>query len=120
MPRLRADIVKFRGLKLLDADERLVLERLSAEYFEKIKRQLDNIAELSVDTKAYQKEGGRRKWSIHIRVYSPTRKVHVSCMSHDWELARALHKAFNDAMVDIKNCLHLTSGRRWKKPYERG
>lgn len=118
MPRIAKDIVRYAGIEVLSSEEKRILDKLSAEYFEKLKRSIKNIAEVIIHVKAYKEEGKRKKFSIDVRVNSPMLKTLTSTRSHDWDFSRAIHKAFHDIESQLATRMHLQSGRGWKKPYE--
>ncbi len=118
MPRIAGDIVRYSGTDVLTSEEKRILDKLSAEYFEKMKRSIKNIAEVIIHIKAYEEEGRRKKFSIDLRVNSPILKTLISTRSHDWDFSRAVHKAFHDIESQLSTRLHLQSGRGYKKPYE--
>jgi len=118
MPRIANDIVKYSGIESLNSEEKRILDKLSAEYFEKIKRSLKNITEIVVHVKTYDEAGSRRKFSLDIRVNAPSRRELISTKAHDWDFSRAVHKAFRDIESQIQTRMHQVSGRGWKKPYE--
>jgi len=108
------ELIQFVGVNELDPEEQAVVSRLSTEQFEKIRRMVTNIENMTVHIKSYDKEG-KKKFSLHIRVKAPTSAVIESCKSHDFDLARALHKAFDDIRTQIEHRFH--TGTR-PKAYE--
>lgn len=118
MAKIAKDEIAFDGLKSLSISEKALLNRLSTEYFQKIKRMVDNLVALRVKVKTYEKGGEKKKYSIDINVFMPNKNSFNSNKTSDWDFAKALHKAFRDVMVHIKDKLHVTSGRKWKKSYE--
>ncbi len=104
------EVIKFVGVSSLPAAEQATVQTLSTENYEKIKRDLRNIANMTVHIKCYEKEGGRKKYSMHVRVSAPT-FVFESCKADDWDLPRALHKAFNDIRSQIRHRMHSDSTR---------
>ncbi len=118
------EMIKFVGLKELDPLEQEVVQRLSTQYYEKIRRRLKSPAEVIVHLKLYQTAGKgkqapeakrRKKYSVHVRCAGPTR-VFESCNSHDWELQRAIHKSFKDVYNQLAHAFRKeVSGRgRWR------
>ncbi|MBI4451383.1 hypothetical protein HY642_05385 [Candidatus Woesearchaeota archaeon] len=98
------EMVQFVGVSSLDADEQEVVQRLTTEYFEKIKRKLHNVTNMLVHVKVYAK-GKRKKYALHVRVDAPTH-IFEADAAHDWELPRALHKAFTDMQHQIQHRFH--------------
>ncbi|MBW2973455.1 hypothetical protein KY346_03625 [Candidatus Woesearchaeota archaeon] len=109
------EIIQFIGVKDLEPMEQETVQRLTTENYEKIKRDLKNMTDMKVHVKTYKKEGTKKKYSIHILVSFPGKAIE-SCRAHDFELPRALHKAFNDIKEQIHHKLHTDTG--WDKPYE--
>ena len=104
------EVIQFVGVSDLDAAEQAVVHSLTTEHFEKIKRKLHNIVNMSVHVKCYMKDGDRKKYSLNVKVSAPT-KSFDSNMSDDWELPRALHKAFDNIMHQIEHRLHNSTTR---------
>ena len=105
------DILQFVGLNELPIEEQATVNTLSTEYFEKIKRKLNNVTKLIVHIKRYQKAGGKPKFSAHVRCIAPTKTLE-SCNADDWELARCVHKAFEDVIHQIAHVFHTDVSRR--------
>jgi ribosome-associated translation inhibitor RaiA len=109
------EMIQFVGVSELAPEEQALVSKLSTEQYEKIKRLIPNIEQMVVHIKHYEKEGEKKKFSLHIRVKAPTQAVIESCKSHDFDLARALHKAFDDVRTQIEHRFHI--GTR-SKAYE--
>jgi len=115
MPKIAADMVQFKGLDALTEEDRAFLDKIVPEYFEKIKRQLDNLVALQIHFKAYSAAGApgkRKKYDIHIMAVAPTRNVFVSTRpahhfkSKDWTFSKSLGEAFKNLENQIKKTLH--------------
>ncbi len=104
------EVIQFIGVSDLPAEEQAVVNTLTTEGYEKIKRKLHNIVNMSVHVKCYQKEGNKKKYSLHVKVAAPT-QVFDSSNADDWELPRAVHKAFNDIMNQIQHKMHTDVSR---------
>lgn len=104
------EVIQFVGVSELDAAEQAIVNSLVTENYEKIKRKLHNIVNMTVHVKCYQKEGNRKKYSLNIKVSAPT-KTFDSNMADDWELPRALHKAFDNITHQIEHRLHSDTTR---------
>ena len=109
-PNPSPEVIQFVGVSDLSAEEQATVNSITTEHFEKIKRDLQNITNMTVHVKCYQKEGGRKKYSMHVKVAAPTR-IFDSSNADDWELPRALHKAFEDIRHQIQHRLHTDSTR---------
>ncbi len=109
------EMIQFVGVNELNAEEQELVSRLSTESYEKFTRILKNIEQMVVHIKTYENEGQKKKFALHIRVKAPTSAIIESCKSHDFDLARALHKAFDDIRVQIEHKFH--TGTR-PKAYE--
>jgi hypothetical protein len=99
------EVVRFVGLNDLSSEEQVTVYQLTTENYEKIKRDLNNITNLVVHIKSYDKTGHRKKYSLHVHCIAPTH-VFESCNADDWELPRALHKAFEDIRHQIAHKMH--------------
>ena len=105
MALVKQEQIQFIGVSDLETDEKLAVTELSSEYYAKIKRQIRNLLSLVVHIKVYGKGGQKKKYAIHARVIAPTR-IFESCRSHDFDLARALHKSFKDLLSEMRHALH--------------
>ena len=76
---------------------------------------MKNLTNMKVHIKTYQKEGAKKKYSVHIQVSYPG-GILESCKSHDFELPRAVHKSFDDIRTQIKHKFHSDTNRG--KAYE--
>ena len=99
------DIIQFIGVSDLSAAEQDTVQVLSREYHEKIKRQLQNITDISVHVKVYEKTGDRKKYSLHVKVSAPT-ALFAADKADSWELPAALHAAFQDIQNQITHRFH--------------
>ncbi|MEM2916281.1 MAG: hypothetical protein QXT19_02910 [Candidatus Woesearchaeota archaeon] len=111
----RHELIQFVGVNELDAEQQALVSKLSTESFEKFTRLLKNVEQMVVHIKSYEREGKKKKFSLHVRLKAPTTAVIESCKSHDFDLARALHKAFDDIRAQIEHKFH--TGTR-QKAYE--
>ena len=112
------EVLQFVGVSELSPEEQETVHRLSTEYFEKIKRDVQNITNMSVHVKVYgaeQENKRAKKFALHVKVYCPSH-LFESCMSHDFELAKALHKAFDHVREQVKHAFH--SGVSMGKSYK--
>lgn len=95
--------IQYIGADVLDETEKSDLEKLSAEYYDKIKRALNNITSLKIHIKKHTK-GGKGKFSVHASANAPTKIFEAS--ASDWDFARTLHMAFNEIEKQIEHAFH--------------
>lgn len=112
MTKLIVEQIQFVGMNDLEPTDQYTVQKICAENYNKIKRGLKNSLSLIVHIKCYEKEGGKKKYSIHIRCLSPSKIMIESCRSHDWELARAIHKAFEDIKNQINHKFKSDTSRK--------
>lgn len=105
-----AEVIQFTGMEELDEEQKRLLQKISTEYYQKIKQHLHNETSLSVHLKCYNKSGSKCKYSIHAKAISPT-KIFVSTKAVDWDFAKTLHKAFKDLEMSIKKGLKQDSSQ---------
>lgn len=112
------EVIQFIGVHDLDTSEQLEVNKLATEYYEKLKRQIKNILGLKVHIKTHENEGNRKKFSIHLQTRSPT-FTFESTKAADFELAKALHKAFQDLEHQIQHQKHSDDQKpRTREPQE--
>lgn len=88
------DMVQFIGLKDLEQVEQDMVNTISAEYFEKIKRGLKNLVKLVVHIKKVNKGGKQSHFWVKVRAEAPT--AIIESEQDDWDLARVLHKVYKN------------------------
>ncbi len=96
--------IKIIGIKDLDEKEVKTINRLAKEYYSKIQRAVKNITSILMHVKSYEKIGNRKKYSVSLKVVAPTRTFDSKAI--DWELAKALHMAFNKVEKMIEHRFH--------------
>ena len=119
------EAIQYIGVEQLSTDERIALDTLSAEYYDKIQRSLKNVTSLIIHIKEYKKAAApekkeergdygkkpkRKKYDIHIKVVAPTR-IFEEKHAADWDFARTLHKAFKNLEREIQHKLHTDDQR---------
>jgi hypothetical protein len=109
------ELIQYVGVKDLSDEERGIVNRLTSDYFDKVKRAFSDLSKLVVHIKSYAGGGKRKKFSMHLRALSPLGIIE-SCKTHDWDLPRVLHKSFNDVLGQIDHFLRKTESKNsWKK-----
>lgn len=93
------------GIKDLDDMEIDAVNRLADRYYQKVQREIKNEVSLVIHIKSYEKEGRQRKYSVHVRAIAPTRII-VSTKGIDWDISKALHKAFRDIIHRLHHGMH--------------
>jgi len=104
------EVIQFVGVSDLKVDEQQTVQTLSEEYYDKIKRQLNNVTNMTVHVKCYDTTGARKKYSINVKVAAPT-IIFSSDRADDWELPRALHEGFQSIQNQITHKLHTDTTR---------
>lgn len=94
--KIKEPIIQFVGLKDLSDAEQEVVKKISFEYQDKIQRSMETPTSLVVTVKLHESGlNKRKKYSLRIHTLG-ARKTLETKHSHDWDLARALHKAFKN------------------------
>ena len=109
-----SDMVQFKGLDILNAEEREFLDKIVPEYYEKLKRSLKNITMIEIHFKEYgaKTPEKRKKFDIHIRAIAPTKNIFASTKpahhtkNKDWKFSKSLTEAFKNLENQIKKTLH--------------
>ena len=104
------EFIQFVGLNDLTPEEQQAVKDMSIEGFDKLQRELKTLSTLVVHVKKYSETGERHKYSLDVRLNASTHVIE-SCKSHDWDLVRALHKAFDDVKHQIAHRFHSDSTR---------
>lgn len=110
------ELIQFIGVDELENEDKEMVNTLANEYYDKYKTFLQNQVNLIVHVKCHDKEGNRKKYSIHARIISPT-VTFESDKATDWDLARTLHKTFKNLENEIRHRLHTdVSAPKPRKP----
>ncbi len=96
--------IKIIGIKELDDKEVKTVNRLAKEYYNKIQRAIKNITSIVMHVKTYNVTGKRKQYEINVKVMAPTKSF--DSKATDWELAKALHMAFNKVERMIEHRFH--------------
>ena len=96
--------IKIIGIKELDDSEVGTVNRLAKEYYGKIQRAIKNVTSVVMHVKTYNVTGKRKQYEINVKVSAPTKSFDSKAV--DWELAKALHLAFNKIERMIEHRFH--------------
>ena len=96
--------IKIIGIKDLDDSEVGTVNRLAREYYGKIQRAIKNVTSVVMHIKTYNVTGKRKQYEIKVKVMAPTKSFDSKAV--DWELAKALHLAFNKIERMIEHRFH--------------
>jgi len=96
--------IKIIGIKELDDSEVGTVNRLAGEYYGKIQRAIKNVTSVVMHVKTYNVTGKRKQYEIKVKVMAPTKSFDSKAV--DWELAKALHLAFNKIERMIEHRFH--------------
>ncbi|MBI2650889.1 hypothetical protein HYX01_00255 [Candidatus Woesearchaeota archaeon] len=106
--------IQIIGVRDLDEMEIESINRIANRHYQKIQRELKNDISIKLHIKSHKKEGKQKKYSMHVKVITPTRTF-ASTKAFDWKLENALHKSFTDVMKIIQHSLH--TDNQHKKTY---
>ncbi len=104
------EIIQFVGIKELEPVDQAVVNKLSTEYYDKLKRMINTTASLKVHVKVTKVESKKKKYNMHTQLIAPS-KTFTSTNAEDWDLARALHKTFQDLEHQVNHTYHADSTR---------
>lgn len=106
--------IRYIGLRNLDSFEISKIQSLTNKYFKKIERFFSN-ANLVVNVKKADVGGKRARYEFNLRVEAPTPVLTATHM--DWELQRALHRAFDNILNSAKHKYKSEVTQRRKKSF---
>lgn len=101
--------ISFIGLKNFNVLEMESIKSISETYYSKILRDFKE-GNLIVNAKKFVKAGERSKYSVHLRIQNPS--MILNATDADWELPRALHKAFTNLQNSAKKRFKETRARK--------
>lgn len=113
---MKEEVIQFVGLNELSDEDKEVVNRLSTEYHEKLKRLVKNLTSLIVHIKCYKTEGKKKKYSLHLRCVIPGKIFESDKKAHGWQLEPVMKKGFDSLIRKVEHSLHV--GASWKKSYE--
>lgn len=89
--------IRFVGLNSLKLEPHQIynIKKIASNESFKLQRQIKSNFDLVIHIKGYEKEGGRDKYSVHMRVEGPGRILTSS--QDDWDIETAVRKTFNNA-----------------------
>lgn len=95
-------IIYAKGAEYLDLDDKLVLDKLTNEYYEKVNKHLGNEPEeFKVYLKCHKKEGNTKRFNIEVRFLSG--KFRFETDADEWNLVDAIHRAMEKLMSEIEH-----------------
>lgn len=107
----------YNGLKKLDSFEISTLQTLVGRFFPKVQRNFSN-ASLSVDIKKDDVAGTRARYTVLLRVLAPNKTI-LSAEHTDWELQRAVHRAFDSIKNEAEHKFRVGVVGRRKKSFRK-
>ena len=96
--------IKIIGIKELNDNEVETVNRLAKEYYSKIQRAIKNITSTVIHLKTYNITGKRKQYEINVKIVAPTKTFDLKAT--EWELAKALHMAFDKVERMIEHRFH--------------
>lgn len=108
--------ITYKGLKKLDSFDISKIQTLVSRYFPKIERHFSN-ATLTIDVKKAAVTGKRARYTVLLRVSAPT-KVILTAKHMDWELQRAIHRAFDNLKNEARHRFKVGVVKRHKKSFK--
>jgi ribosome-associated translation inhibitor RaiA len=99
----KPEIIQYIGVGDLQPGEREVLNSVVEGELDKLKRKHPNDSiNGSLQVKVYNKEGDRKKYSMHLKLQFS--KFLIDSSNHDdWDLPTALHKAFESVHNQLQH-----------------
>ena len=102
--------IQTKGLEILNENEKKDFETVLGKYYEKIERKLKDISSIVFHLKEYNRQGTRKKFSIHAKIVYSGKFFEAD--SFDWDLKRTIHKLFRKMEEEIEHKFHLSDKRK--------
>ena len=90
-----------KGAENLSTDEKLIIDKITKEYEDKITRQIGKPDYLEIHLKCHEKDGNVKRFSIEARIGIGKNRFESS--ADDWNLTDALHKLMKKLMSEIEH-----------------
>lgn len=91
--------IHISGLKLLTNEEKDLANKILNKFYNKIQRHFKNEVSIECHIKEYEKEGKRKKFSVHIRIHGD--RIFEADYA-DWDFSVTLHKVTEKLMNEIE------------------
>ena len=88
--------LQYVGLKDLTIDEQEAVQKQAQEHHTKLQKFMPKLLSMTVHVKAHEKAGNRKQYEVHLRLDIPGVGLIDSCKSQDWELAKAMHRSYEE------------------------
>jgi len=105
--------IQITGIDEISEQDKALVNKLSNEYYDKFKRALKNEISIKLHIKQHSKTGKKHKSDVRVQLSAPTRIFEAQ--ESDWDLARTLHKVFNNLERELQHKLKVDDQR--DKPY---
>ena len=102
---MNAGIIKFIGLEDLEETEQQMVKDIAEQHSLDIQRIMKNLTNLVLHVKAYGGEGKRAKYSVNLKVESPTATI-ASDKTAEWDLQKAIGTAFRKLERELLHRFH--------------
>ncbi|MFC1697373.1 hypothetical protein ACFL1H_03505 [Nanoarchaeota archaeon] len=100
-----AGIIRYIGLNDLEEPDARMVQAIAETHSIEIQRIMRNITNLTLNIKIYSRTGHRQKYSVHLKVESPTATI-TSDLSSEWDLQKATASAFRKLERQILHRFH--------------
>ena len=107
------ELIQIIGIDEISEQDKVLVNKLSNEYYDKFKRALKNEISIKLHIKQHSKMGKRHKYDIRIQLMAPTRMFEAQ--ESDWDLARTLHRVCKNIERELQHKLKVDDQRN--KPY---
>jgi ribosome-associated translation inhibitor RaiA len=95
--------IQIIGIDEIGDEDKDIVNKLANEYYEKLKRAIKNEISVRIHIKEHSKAGKRHKSDIRVQLIAPTRRF--DAQESDWDLARTLHKVFENIERQLQHKL---------------
>ena len=114
-------IICAKGAEYLDLDDKLVLDKLTNEYYKKVNKHLGSEPEVfKIYLKCHKKQGNTKRYNIEVRFLLG--KFRFETDADEWKLADAIHRAMEKLMSEIEHKIVRRKDDKalWKKKARSG
>ena len=101
------ETIQFVGVKELSPEEQDAVNTLTTEYYEKVKREVQNVTDFVVHIKTEGgsgEQGRKKRFTVMTRAVFPGFVIEAKD-SDDYELPKALHTVFSEVLSQIRHRL---------------
>lgn len=99
------------GINILTEEEKNTVYNLLDKYHKKIQRNFDNPVFIDFHVKEYNRDGKKKKFSLHVRLHGATGDLESDYS--DWDLSKTSHKVMEKMYNELKHKFYFNGKKKF-------